>query len=296
MKMLKTKVGKCRDRIQGLYSPKIGGLANGLSNKPWIEEGKQVTEDGKLLTLQDKMEKKWGLEKGFLNNRPYRKGDPIKEEFQTYYQRTSWQLNDGCTVLDLSKMDDELGYYMFLDSKYVANSEREWKERKWPKATHYIALENEAEELKYSKNQQKSKAFANLHAEAMTPSVKQKMVCILELTRTTTTLTTEQVDNLLYDFVDKTTFGNNSNLDKFLALFNLLSTPVGREELDSKYLLKQGLDTRVLYEKQGAYSWVRPSGLIILGETYSEAIDFLMNPKKSSLVDELKEEIKFKNL
>lgn len=290
-------MGRCKDRIQALYSPKIGGLANGLSYKPWVEEGKQVTDDqGRLLTLQDKMEKKWGLEKGFLNNKPWRKGDSIKESDQTFYQKTSWILNDGCTVLDLSKMEEELGYYAFLDSKYVANSERERKEGKWPKATHYIALENEAEELKYSKNQMKSKAFANLHAESMTPSVKHKMVCILELTRTTTSLTIEQVDNLLYDFIDKTTFTNNSNLDKFLFLFNLLATPIGREELDSKFLLKQGLDTRVLFEKQGAYSWVRPSGVIVLGETYPEAIEFLMNPKKSALIDELKEEIKLKNL
>lgn len=240
------------------------------------------------------MEKKWNLPKDYLNNRPYRKGDPIKESEWTYYQRKSWKLNDGATVLDTESMDDELGYYVFLDSKFVANSEAEWRQHKWPKATHYIALENEAEELKYNKNQLKSKAFAALHSEIMIPTVKEKIVVILELANAFASLTTEQIDNLLFEYIDKSTFNMNSNIDKFTNVYNLLLTPVGREELDAKFNLKQALDSRVIFEKQGAYTWVRPSGVIVLGETYQEAVEFLLNPKKSSLIDDLKEEIKLK--
>lgn len=33
-KLKKSKIGSCTDTIQALYNPAIGGLANGLSNKP----------------------------------------------------------------------------------------------------------------------------------------------------------------------------------------------------------------------------------------------------------------------
>lgn len=69
-KLKKTKIGKCRDGLVALYNPKHGGLANGLSYKPWMEKGKRVTDDaGRSLTLQDKLEQKWNLEPGYLTNK-----------------------------------------------------------------------------------------------------------------------------------------------------------------------------------------------------------------------------------
>lgn len=70
-KLKKTKIGRCRDTIMCLYNPKYGGLANGLSYKPWMEDGKQKTdENGNKLTLQDREEQRWNLPKGYLTNRP----------------------------------------------------------------------------------------------------------------------------------------------------------------------------------------------------------------------------------
>lgn len=296
-KLKKTKVGKTRDAIQALYSPKYGGLANGLSYKPWMDSGKQVTDkEGNKLTLQDKLEKKWNLPKDYLHNRPWRKGDPTKEEFMSYYQRKSWKLNDGCTVLDLDNMDEELFYYVVLDSKFVANSEREWREHKWPKATHYIALENEADELKFKRNELKSKAFALLHSSDMTPTMKEHFVVILELASARANLTPEQTHNLLFEYIDKSTFTPNSNIDKFTELSHMLTTPKGREELSARFLLRGAVDSRIVVEKQGAYTWARATGVITLGETHGEAIEFLLNPKKVALVEELEKEIKAKNI
>lgn len=294
-KLKKTKIGKCRDAIQALYSPKVGGLLNGLSYHPWIENGIQVKDDkDKPLTLQHKLERKWGLDTGYLSNKAWMRGDSTKESDMTYFQRKSWKLNDGATMLNLDNFDDEMFYYVCLDSKFVATSEKEWREYKWPKATHYIALENEAEEIKFKRNEVKSKAFATLHSEAMTPTMRHKIASILELATSKGTITSEQSLNLLYEYIDKTTFGPNSNLDKFTAITNLLSTPKGREEIEARFLLKQALDTRVVWEKQGAYNWVRPTGQIVLGETYAEAIDFVLNPKKQQLVEDLEKEIKAK--
>ena len=77
MSLNKTKYGRTTDRLMALYSGKVGGLKNGLSNKPWLDEnGKQkVDSEGNRLTLQDREEQKWGKPKGFLTNKAWRRGD-----------------------------------------------------------------------------------------------------------------------------------------------------------------------------------------------------------------------------
>jgi len=230
-----------------------------------------------------------------LTNTTLQKGGSVKSSDLTYYQRTAWKLNDGCTVFDLDTLDGELGYYMMLDSKYVANSEKEWREHKWPKATHYIALENESDEIKFKRTQIKSSAFSMLHDPNMTPTMKQKITCILDLASTRSILTQEQVHNLLFEYIDKTTYMPGSNVEKFNSLVSKLETPKGREELEAHYLLKSALDARVVREKQGAHIWNRAKGPITLGETHGESIEYLLNPKKEALIEELEEEIKIKN-
>lgn len=211
-----------------------------------------------------------------------------------YFQTASWKLNDGSTVLDLANFEDAMFYYVALDSKFIANSEAEWRAHKWPKATHYIALENEAEELKYKRTQIKSEAFAKLHHKNMDPVTRRKTVSALGLAKATAYLTEEQVHNLLFDFIDKSGYTDGSNIDKFNEIFQLTTNAKGREELEARVLLQKSIDARVVYEKQGGYNWNRAEGLITLGETLSEAIDFIMNPKKEALVEELEEEIKAK--
>lgn len=293
-KLKKVKIGGTTDRICALYSPKTGGLKNGLSYKPWLDEnGVQKVENGKGLTLQDKMERKWNLEPGTLHNRPWTRNQKYTDV--SYYQQKSWVLKDGCTVLDLSKMDEELGLYVFLDSKFVANSEKEWREHKWPKATHYVALENEAEELKFKKNERKSKAFAALHSEDMTSVMKKNFIYLLGLAGVQTNITDQQAHNLLFDYVDNTGFTPGSNIDKFMNLYTKLETPTGREAVNAELLLLRLVQSRIINEKQGAYFWVRAEGAIELGVTKEEAIDFILNPKKQALVDELEILLKTKN-
>lgn len=223
------------------------------------------------------------------------KGDSLKSEDLTYFQKTVWPLNDGTTVFDLSSMNDELGYYVMLGSSKVANSEREWREHKWPKAEFYIALENESEELKHKKNSIKAKAFAALEQPDFTDSLKRKTISLLDLASSRASLTTEQVDNVLYDYVEKSSFLPGSNIDKLNNILSLLKTPHGREQFEARYLLKQAIDARVIYEKQDTYTWTRAKGSIVIGDRYTEAIDFILNPKKTAEVEELIAEIAAKN-
>lgn len=293
--MKKVKIGRTRDGIQPLYNPAVGGLATGLHEIWKDEEGNIMKDDnGKTLTLQDKMERKWGLDKGYLTNRPFMKGDSVHEKDMTFYQRKVWKFNDGSTILDLNKMEDELCYYVCLASKFVANSEQEWRSNKWPKALYYIAWENEEDELRYKRTERKSKAFAALHSADMTTTMKEKFVHLLGLASTTTHLTDEQIHNLLFDYIDTTSYTPNSNLEKFTEFYLKLASKEGRESIEAQHLIKRAMDARLVYEKAGTYTWVRPEGALEIGNNLTEAVEFILNPKKEALVEELENAIKAK--
>jgi len=131
--MKKTKVGRSVDFLVALPSQKVGGLANYISYNYVVDPATGLTEKderGEPILLQTYLEKKWGKPAGFFSNRlvePNYKGDGRD---LGYYYNKSWALQDGTTVLDLNKMDDEIGYYVMLASSKVANSEREWREHK----------------------------------------------------------------------------------------------------------------------------------------------------------------------
>lgn len=287
-KLNKTKINDmCKDTIQALWSPKVGGLKTGLYKM------KDSLEGDNEITLQDWAEKRWGLQKGFLTNRPWRRGDSMDPDVMTYFQKKGWKLNDGTTVLDLDNMDDFCFYHVCLESKYIANSEREWKEHKWPKAKYYIALENESENIKYKKTQRKAKAFGALHDNDLTLPWKRKFIVILDIASDRLNFTEEQVNNLLYDFIDKSALHDGpTNLNKFINLFEALKRKDGRVEVEAKYLLKRLDDWRIVIEKAGTYTWLMKD--MQIGFNKAEALDFLTNPKKQPLVDEIVEELNAK--
>jgi hypothetical protein len=293
-KSQKTKIGfMVNDTFCPMYSSKIGGLATNL-DKPWIEQGVQkkdpITQEP--LVMQDYYEQRFRKPKGFLHNRPANiRSAEINEKDMSYFENLTIVLNDGTTVLDLDNFDDCMKYEVALASWWCANSEKEWKGHKWPKAQYYIALENESDELKYQKNAIKSNAIAQLHSSELTLSYKRSMIVILKIANARTTLTEAQVHNLLYEYVDASTGTVGTNIDKFMELVNLIKTVKGRIDLDAKFFLQQLLDYRVIAEKQGSYTWMRPTGAIVLGETYTEAIEFLVNPKKQALIEDLRAQL-----
>ncbi len=291
----KTKMGNCSDSFQALYSPKVGGLATGLTDA-WVEDGVQVIDEvtKRPLLIQHKMERKHNLPDGFLNNKPWMKGDSDDEKNWTYYQRKYVTLNDGSTVFNTDEMEGELSYYILLASKYVANSEKEWRDHKWPDARWYIALENEEDELKATKSRQKSKCIAFLVDDEFSLTYQQKFVHVLGLATVSASLTTDAIYNLLKDYIDASNYLPGSNIEKFQELQELLKTPLGREEFEARHLLKRSIDGRVVREKQGAYIWDRPDGPLRLGENYREAVEYLLDPKKEAMVEDLLAELKLK--
>ena len=297
MKLQKTKIGdRANTTLCITYSKKHGGLATGL-HEPWTENGVIKKEaDGTALTLQDYYERKFGFNKGYLTNqltdpmglRPFDEGK------RTYMEDLIVTLNDGTTILDLSEFDDLMRYHAILEHPKVANSEKEWKAHKWPNAEFFIAMESEHETLKYQRLAVKTKAISQLYHPALTLPVRRKAIVILGITTARTTMTEEQIHNLMYEFIDNTTANNGNNIPHFNEIIALLETPKGRIEFESKYLLRAAIDYRVIIEKAGTYTWIRANGPIVFGETYTEAIDTLTNPKKDALVQELKDELKLK--
>jgi hypothetical protein len=127
----KTKFGMAADSFSVLYSPTVGGLKTGLY-KPWYENGNDVKGDkGETLTLQDRYEKQFGLDKGYLTNRHLPlEGSFASPDKATYFQNFKIVFNDGATVFDLGTLDGLMSYHVMLESKYVANSEKEWRDHK----------------------------------------------------------------------------------------------------------------------------------------------------------------------
>jgi hypothetical protein len=124
----KTKFGLACDAFSILSSSSVGGLKTGLY-KPWFENGEPVKDDkGYQLTLQDKYEKQFNLEKGYLTNKPQQSGN--FDDKATFIQNFKMVFNDGATVFDLNTLDGVVGYHAMLESKYIANSEKEWRDHK----------------------------------------------------------------------------------------------------------------------------------------------------------------------
>ena len=291
----KTKVGRAKDFLSALYSDKVGGLANYISYNYYTDPltGQPVLDEkGQPMLLQTYLEKKWNKPPGYFSNEAAPKNYKGDGSDLGYYYQTTWAMQDGTTVLDMTKMKDEIGYYVMLASSRVANSEKEWREHKWPKAQWYIAHENESNELKYNKKQTIAKAYTFINSSEFTESLKRKAVSILELVSSKPVLTTEQVFNTLCDYIDA---GNASNLEKLLNISVLLKTKDGKEKFEAMWILKQALDNYVVWEKQGTYTWKKPNGEpLVIGERYAEAIDFIVNPKKSAEVEEIQAQIKAK--
>lgn len=289
----KTKVGRSKDRLCALYSTRIGGLLNYISYTPWLENGSPVKDaQGQPLTLQDQAEKKWGLSKGYLTNKAWRKGDSMKEEDMSYFQKKSWSMQDGCTVLDLEKFDDEMHYYVLLASQFCANSEKEWRSHKWPKALYYIAMESESDDIKYQKTAAKGTALAALHDSELVPDSKRKIISLLGLATTKSPLNDKQVYNLLFEYIDNSTYTVGSNIDKFNFYFTLLKTPKTRAEFEARYILRQAIENRVIYEKQGSYYWINGQATTNIGDRIEEVIDFLTSPKRSKELEDIQAQIK----
>lgn len=292
----RTKMGKCTDAIGAPYDARTGRLKTGLNrviDNPYKgddslnEEFKYISSRDKI-TKQEEMEIKYGLPKGYLSDAPPSQRRKKGEEL-TFLQEFKFHLNDGSTVFDTETLEGELAYEISKVCKHVANSEKELKDHLWPHATHYIAIRNESEALKYKRQSEIDQAIANLRSEQMDDVTQIKILKALNMIKGSTTK--ERAYTMLSDFIRETS-EVNSNARKFNDLYNLLSTQEGREDIDAQALLKDLLDNWIISEKAGTYTWIRKG--LNLGQRKEDAIRFLIDPNKQPERDELERELKAK--
>lgn len=299
-KMNKTKVSdNCKTALSPLYNRKLGALNTGLHvyiENPWTNEElseippefKDVASQDKIL-LQHALEIKHGRPKGYYTNKAWTNKDKFDPDQITFFQDFKYKMNDGTTVLDMSNPIDELAYYFFLATKYVANSEKSWRNKEFPHALFYIAVESESDDIKYQKRERRDKAISRLQSEEMDSETRKKFAKILQLAKNPTA---KQSYNLLSDFIETAKDEPANSIDRFNELYDLLVDPAGRTEFEARYFLQDLLDNWVVTEKQGSYFW--PAKGLEIGSRYKEAVEFLMNPNKQEEQDQLREALEAK--
>lgn len=294
-KLNKTKMGRCKTKLDCPYSSKTHKLITGLDipynvdgvTNPYKDSGKLPQEfaylkDKEQITVQEYMEVKHGVKKDYYTSRPAKGRDNFntKGSDRPFFWDFAFTMNDGSTMLDLDNRNDELAYHMFKSPEYrkVANSEQEWRQHKYPYAQFYISYENEGEEIKFESKKRLNRAVAILEGEQLQDvETMKKFVKVLKLAKDISTVT--QGYNLIDTLIktDKST-GATSGLNRFLELAKLLDSAEGRERLTAKAELADYLNHWIITEKAGTYRWVSKN--IEIAHREEEAVDFLVNPNK----------------
>lgn len=303
-KMNRTKLGRCKDTIRAVYSTKTGSLLTGLDhyvNNPYYKSQKDLpiefayVKELEKITLQEVLEIKHGRPKGFYTNRAWRQGDGFKDENLTFFQKFKFALNDGSTILDLSKPLEELAYYMLKASPKVSESNKPEDRAKKPKADFYISDKNESIQEKFSKKKVYNDCTSKLNDPKFTPSYQRKVVKILSLAKGDLTTTPDEQIYLMLDmYLEEGMKTKEDNLNKFLEAFSLISSAEGRTQLEALVLLEDLVNYRIVSDSRGTYTWLAKQ--MVLGQRKAEALDFLLDPKKQPERDELEKQLKAKLL
>ena len=75
----------------------------------------------------------------------------------------------------------------------------------------------------------------------------------------------------------------------------MLKTAPAREKFEAMYLLKTAADLGFIIANQDIWTWLNPKGSpLTIGNRYSEALEFILNPKKADEILEIKQNIKDK--
>lgn len=257
----------------------------------------QYLKGRKQITRQEWLEVKHNRPKGFYTSEVWIKEKHGYDDKMTFMQKFKYNLNDGTTILDTENIMDELAYYMFLDNyKYVAPSYRAYTHgladgKRFPYATHYIAYEDEDEQIKATYKSKRNKAIAALESEEMTEEVKLQIAKALGWHKEGTTPT--KLYNAISSRIEAAELKTPYNdVDKFMSKVELLKDAGGRKTLKAEADLQDFLDHRVITNARETYIWVSKG--ITLGMRKSEALEFLLDENKSPEVKEMKKELKAK--
>lgn len=303
VKLNQTKISRgCKDTFQALLNAKTGRLNTGLAivvDNPYLNEkslpaGFEWMKDKEKVKLQHIKEIEHGVAFDYYNDEPFNRANPRKKD-ATFYQTFKYALNDGMTVFDLSKRDDELAYYIMLASRFFANSKRAYEERKYPDALYYISEQEESDDLKYEKRQQRDKATALLSVGKLSDNETQRKLLKIMLPKESKgELRAQKVYNLLSSAIDSNErdFSGQTFIERFNKVVALLDHPKGKEEFEARAFLQDLINNWIVSEKNGSFQW--KSKDISIGATKEKALQFITDPDKQEYYDALVDELKAK--
>lgn len=286
------------------YNKKKGALNTGLDkivdndyfNLPdkltseWRNSGIEKKEK---ISKQEYFEIKMNKPAGFLTSESRPLFENKVGKGLTYLQRFTKSFYET-TVLDLDNVEDELTYWLLLQSHpdKCANSEAELT----PFTRIYISQVNE-DDIKISKKNDiiedaiyKVVKLKNEQSE----SVIRKFATILEIIKGD--LAFEKVKNSISDYVKLQNSKQFERIEKFNKLYAQTQDAKGMEIFEAKFLLQYAINNRVISDYQGKYIWASKKGsnLELLGRNYQEALNWLLDIDNRNYREELEDELKAK--
>ena len=302
----KIKVGKHVGNVyRALKSASTGKLKTGLDvivDNPYKEHSKENIKPGfepyllnkNEVKLQHLLEYKHNVDVNYYtdsapNEVAYKHGDTDETLSLPYFQQreTKATITDTGLVLDLDKPEDEIKYYFLKASSKCAPSREKARA-----GIHefYIGFENEDEEQTYNKSQLVDKAIYMLMNPEFTDQDKLRLAKYLDLVSRDTS--PKRVHTVLRTYIVEKHKDQSTRVKKFINTINSLETPESRERFNATVILNDLVNYYIVTVKQGIYTW-KDTGLEI-GVNKSEAVNFLLNPKKQAEQDELNSKLEYK--
>jgi hypothetical protein len=288
---------KCKNTFTVLPSASTGRLKTGLDklvDNPFYNTEEQIptshkdviSHEDKYIKLQYYKEIQWGRPFDFYTDIPVDRHNPEAMKSPTYFQTFVYKLNDGTTIFDRAIEKEDLAVIIMEESKFFANSLKEHREHRWPDAVHYIAHEDEDDEMKFGSRERKNKALGALDYVIDDSETRKKFLKVL-VPDIKGEVKDTKVYNELSAFIernDKQKDGERA-ITKFLRLLKQIETPQGREKLEAQVLLAKLIESWIVSEKHATYTFVAKD--IVIGHNYEQAVLFLMNLEKQEITDEM---------
>jgi hypothetical protein len=285
------------------YHAKTGMLKTGLDklvDNPYrTEKGIKDNVDpdfhavltGDKIKLQHSLEIKYGLPFNTLHNQAATPQTIKMKTYQpSYIQNFKLMIPEDGLTLNLDRLDDEIAYYICLESKHVANSVQDLNEHKWPESIFYISYKKESNEVKYQKFAREALAMSLLMKDDKTDIVLNKLAVILGLTNNHASLR-EDSFTIIMDFIKSGANATSSenNMERFIKEAELLNSPKGKQEFEMKYLLQKGVDYRVIQVRKTTYTWLSQN--TVIGINKADAVGYLMDKANTDNVKLIESEI-----
>jgi hypothetical protein len=252
------------------------------------EEWKKILEGTERITKQTELEYKHGRPVGFYTNVINSGYTKIEDKDIPYFQRaeSTLSLNDGVTVLDLTKPREEVLFYNLKAADIIANSFSEISST----TKYFISIADETAVAKQSKKRKENMALGRLEEifELKDGTVINFCKIVGGTPSSRINLTEPQAYNELDSFIKK----NEIQANQFNIVYKMYDKEIIK--FNVKVKLWDLLSNRIIYKKGNEFIWDAPrdeDGVQMEKVTWdreSDVLEYLEDPryqKEQELLD-----------